>query len=66
MTIRIKHDGDTWEILGEGAPRDGKTYCHLASTTKFREQRNGRNPVQISDWIENERILSAAMQTEEE
>jgi hypothetical protein len=65
MKILLTHDGDTWEILSEGASRDGKTYCHLASTTRFREQRNGRNPVQIGDWIENERILSAAMQAEE-
>ena len=65
MTIRIQHEGDVWEILSQGATRDGQTYCHLASTTKFREQRNGRNPIQIGDWIENERILSAAMQAEE-
>lgn len=65
MTIKIQHDGDVWEILSQGATRDGKTYCHLASTTQFREQRNGRNPVQIGDWIENDRILSAAMQGED-
>jgi len=47
--ITIKHDGDTWNILSEGATRDGKTYCHLASTTRFRQQRNGANPVQICD-----------------
>jgi len=65
MAIKINHDDDVWEIIGQGATRDGKTYCHLASTTRGREQRNGRNPVQIADWIENERILSAAMQAEE-
>jgi len=30
---RIELDGDTWTILADGATRDGKTYCHLASTT---------------------------------
>ena len=65
MAITIPHDGDTWKIVAEGATKDGKTYCHLASTTRFRQQKNGKCPVQIADWIENERILSAAMQEEE-
>lgn len=65
MAITINHDGDTWKIVAEGATRDGKTYCHLASTTRFRQQKNGKCPVQIADWIEHERILSAAMQEEE-
>lgn len=57
MAIKIEHDGDTWEIVAEGATRDGKTYCHLASTTRFLQQKNGKSPVQIADWIENGRIL---------
>lgn len=61
----IKHDGDEWIILSQGATRDGKTYCHLASTTRFREQKNGPNPIQIGDWIDNDVILSCAIQTEE-
>lgn len=54
MTITITLDGDVWEIIGEGATRDGKTYCHLASTTRFRKQKNGQCPVQMCDWIEND------------
>ena len=61
----IPHDGDTWRILGQGATRDGKTYCHLASTTQFRQQRNGPYPVQVCVWIDPAVILSAAMQREE-
>lgn len=65
MEITIKHDGDTWRILSEGTTRDGKTYCHLASTTRSRQQRNGAVPVQICDWIDHAVILSAAIQQEE-
>lgn len=66
MTITIKHDGDTWRILGEGVCRDGKVFCHLASTTRGRQQKNGWVPVQINDWIDQDVILSSAVQAEEE
>lgn len=66
MTITIEHDGDTWKIVGQGVSRDGKVLCHLASTTRFRQQKNGPYPIQMADWIEHERILSAHMQAEEE
>jgi hypothetical protein len=52
----IYHDGDTWWIVAKGASRDGKTYCHLASTTRYRQQKNGRNPIQIADWIPTEML----------
>lgn len=49
---QIQHDGDNWNILATGATReDGKTFCHLASTTRFVKQRNGQRPVQICDWV---------------
>ena len=63
--ITIQHDGDTWNILSEGASRDGKTFCHLASTTQFRHQRNGKNPVQICDWVDHAVILAGAQRGEE-
>ena len=47
----IRHHGDEWRILGVGAKVDGKVYLHLASTTKFRKQKNGLVPVQIGDWL---------------
>lgn len=48
----ISHDGDLWEILGQGVTReDGKTYCHLASATRKVRQRNGLRPIQIADWV---------------
>lgn len=61
----IPHDGDTWRLLSEGASRGGQVFCHLASTTRFRQQRNGPNPVQICTWIDHAVILSAAVQAEE-
>lgn len=66
MAITINHDNDTWQILGEGASRGGKVFCHLASTTRGRHQRNGWVPMQINDWIDHAVILSAAQQAEEE
>lgn len=64
-SLTIPHDGDVWRILGQGAARDGKVYCHLASTTRGVQQRNGWNPMQIADWIDADLILSCAMQREE-
>lgn len=49
----IEHDGEQWRVIGVGAIReDGATFAHLASTTRFVEQRNGRRPTQINDWVE--------------
>ncbi len=48
----IEHNGDVWTVLGVGCTReDGKTYLHLASTTRFVTQKNGKRPIQIGDWI---------------
>lgn len=55
-TPTIEHDGDTWRVIGVGVERDGKVHVHLASTTRYREQRNGKNPVQIGDWIDVEKL----------
>jgi hypothetical protein len=50
--LRVTHDGDTWRILGTGTTReDGKIFCHLASETRGRQQKNGWVPMQINDWI---------------
>lgn len=50
MTIEV--DGDTWKILSLGVTReDGKTIAHLASTTRFRQQNNGKVPVQRLEWM---------------
>ena len=65
MSTIIEHEGDTWRIIGEGALRDGKVYCHLASTTRERQQKNGRVPVQMADWIDQQVILAAAITGEE-
>ena len=57
----IDHDGENWEILSQGARRDGKVFCHLASTTVWRVQRNGRYPKQMCDWIPED-LVDAAVQ----
>ena len=49
----INLDGDTWRIVSVGATDDqGRVYVHLASETRFQVQRNGRRPIQISDWVD--------------
>lgn len=55
----INHDGDTWRILAVGVSRGDKSFCHLASTTRGRQQRNGIVPVQIADWIDSDAIHKA-------
>ena len=52
MNKQIEIDGEIWTVIGLGVTReDGKVFAHLSSTTKFRQQKNGRVPVQICDWI---------------
>jgi hypothetical protein len=59
MTKTISIDGDTWQVISMGTERDGKVYCHLKSTTRGRQQRNGWNPIQMCDWIDLEVIQAA-------
>ena len=56
---KIEVDGDVWTVVATGTQLDGNTYCHLASTTRFRAQKNGASPIQISDWIDTA-LLEAA------
>lgn len=60
--IEIEHDGDRWRILSIGDRRDGKAFCHLASATRTRQQRNGAMPVQICDWVDEAVIETAPAQ----
>jgi hypothetical protein len=53
-TISIQND--VWKIDGVGFTVDGKVYLALASTTRFRQQKNGKNPVSIADWFPIEEI----------
>ncbi|MDR8093119.1 hypothetical protein KPB05_37315 [Burkholderia gladioli] len=55
----IEHEGDVWRVVAEGATRDGKTYFHLASTTRGRQQRNGWMPLQIGDWLDRAALTAA-------
>lgn len=50
---QIEHDGELWNVWAEGRVDEQKdlTFCHLAHTTKGREQRNGFVPLQIADWV---------------
>jgi hypothetical protein len=49
----IKFEGDTYRVIGVGYtdPESGKTYYHLASTTRFSTTRNGKYPVQVAVWL---------------
>lgn len=59
----IEHEGDTWRVIGQGATRPGQRYCHLASTTRGRQQRNGTVWVQVADWIDDEILAQATAET---
>lgn len=61
----IKHDGDEWRVLSMGLAADHTTYCHLASTTRGHQQRNGWMPLQIADWIDDS-LLYVPVQTSEQ
>lgn len=57
--------GDRWRIVGVGAKavKDGsKIYLHLASETRFREQRNGRYPIQMADYFDIAEVEEAIVQ----
>ncbi len=49
----IELDNDTWEVIGVGVAVDGKTYVHLASKTRGRQQKNGFYPIQICRFIDS-------------
>jgi hypothetical protein len=55
-TKTIELDGDTWRVVGLGVRRDGQVYAHLASTTRFRQQRNGKCPIQMCDFIDEKLV----------
>lgn len=55
---QISYQGDVWNVVGTGARVDGKVYLHLSSTTRFRQQKNGNNPVQICDWVPEELVAN--------
>lgn len=45
-------DNDVWKVVGVGATdADGFVFLHLASTTRFRQQRNGKVPVQMGTFM---------------
>ena len=60
IDLIIFHDDDKWVVIGVGAQRDGSTFCHLASATRGRQQKNGWVPVQINDWVSTEVLEAAA------
>lgn len=52
----VELNGDTWRVLSLGVRQDGKVYAHLASTTRFRQQRNGERPIQMCDFIDEKLV----------
>lgn len=55
----IVHMGDAWRVIGVGAQTGNNTFCHLASITRSRKQKNGSIPIQINDWVDTS-VLKAA------
>jgi hypothetical protein len=47
----ISFDGDTYKVINVGFIENGSVYCHLASTTRGRAQRNGWIAAQHCGWI---------------
>lgn len=47
----IAYDGDEWVVIACGAREGDSTYCHMTSTTRFRSERMGPNPVSIATWV---------------
>lgn len=49
--MKVRKNGDVWRIVGIGVSKEDKTFCHLASTTRFVKQRNGSRSIQMQDWV---------------
>lgn len=57
----IACDNDVWRIINVGVTdADGFIHLHLASTTRFRQQRNGKSPVQSCQWLHPDMIAACA------
>lgn len=56
----LKFEGKTYRVLGRGIERCGKVYCHLASVTETRQQKNGAVPRQIGEWVPKELLETKA------
>ncbi len=53
--IMEKHfdlDGDTYWVSNVGAEDDGKVFVHAVSTTRYRDQKNGRVYANIGVFID--------------
>jgi hypothetical protein len=50
---QISWEGEIWNIAGIGATDEEsqKIWVHLSSTTRFRQQKNGKVPVQMLDQL---------------
>ncbi len=50
---QIIWEGEVWNVAGIGAidREAGKIWVHLSSTTRFRQQKNGKVPVQMLDQL---------------
>lgn len=60
----IDIDGETYRIIGRGAQNDeGHVYMHLASESRFVEQKNGRRPAQIVTWADPSKVYEMVCRT---
>ncbi len=55
---QITWEGEVWNIVNLGAidQEAGKIWVHLSSTTRFRQQKNGKVPVQMLDQLPIETV----------
>lgn len=51
MEPTIEHNGDTWRVASQGVRKGNKIYCHLYSTTRGTQQKNGFHPIQSCDFV---------------
>jgi hypothetical protein len=60
---RITHDGQEWFFYPDSAGtvrEDGRQFTHLSSVDRGRQQKNGWNPAQSSDYVDRRGDLGGA------
>lgn len=58
----IDIDGETFRILGRGAEDEqGRVYMHLASESKFIQQKNGKRPQMRCEWVDPSKVYELAV-----
>jgi hypothetical protein len=57
MGALVKMDGEVFQIIGVGTELPGRgTLLHIASTSRFVHQKNGRAPIQMNVWSDEDGV----------